>query len=1450
MFTSCSSYATGGALFIDVNTSAVVAGSSFANNTASDKGGGFFASSSAVVMGTNLLFTANHASSGGAFAAVTYSTATLSGCIFTANSATAAGGALFSSGATALTVQNGTFSSNLAAGFAPHGGAASLENVATVTLAACTFANNAVNAVVLAPVVGLAQQLMFAGSQGAGALFIGNSPLIDGGQPTTASISTTTFQNNSAPGSGGALLALAQNNITLMLTSCVFSANTAGSAGGALTLSGAVVATISGCNYTSNAAGTDGGALALLDGCVTTSSGNIYSSNAAIAGHGGAILLQGTVGASTALSGDALSSNAALYGGALAVSGAAHTLTVAASPASVLSGNTATYGGVFSLSAAAQPISGQILLAGASFSNNAAGTGAVFFSDVNVGQPACSGCSYSNNRAANYGAVSAANPNGFATLPVAFSVAAPAALPLGSACGITIVMADAYNNTVMFWPGFAASALPAASLSGSLLAGAYTGGSATVANAVVNALPSTNVTITVAVTSPPLGSSGVSVSMLQCGVNQVFQASTVTCECIRGAFQPVGSTAPCTLCPAGTFAAGIGEVACSACAATAVSGNGSSACLTCPEASHPLTDDLCVCETNYYGTFADTNNGTCTACPANAVCQGGVIVADQGYWKSSSTSIDIQQCLEPEACMFQNRTQILLSLTSNGSAEDTIRAAQCWNAYSGPLCSICAPGFGRDTDLKCGLCPPFHENTAKLAASSFTNLMSVLLTIHTNMAGGVSPPLHSQIIKIMLNYLTVTSLASRVPLRWPKRIEEMLVVQATASHSGGKTVAIECSLTQRSHPKFYDLVSGYLILVPIAGLLVPLVCWVVWYIGPVRATVGMQQRWVSYAQRWARHNKGPEFKLPLADPVKSDADVDRDSAPRLKKEDVAYETFLTNLATVPLFREEDYVTARKRCKSYFIISVVVVLFYLWTPVTSAILHLFVCVEIDPHTHQSPYHGFFLQQDTSETCWRNRHRSFLLGGALVGAVLVVLGIPISSGVYLWANRHRLTDPLLNLRFGFVYYGYKKDACYYESIIMLRKLALVIVTVFFNHGAQYAGAYVLCIMQGVLFCAFSVHARVEPYEEPILDRLERYSMSASIFTLWIGLFFYLGIPPAAEVVLTIVLAGINAAMCIAFIACIFSEFIHAAVIGSMPPGSTRANVKVKAMVDHCIYHNWPKVVRTKVQWRRRLHAWILIKFIRWLDHSISLTAKELEDEYIPTVLHEMQAFADAVERKRRNELIAKWASVGLIRDEEIAAWVCWYEGANRDPATLTLLIKRSLKREKDLDTRVRRIKLPTAVLTSSQQPSRLARLLASAGLSIAPMRPPLTPPRESDAADVERAAGGARLLPGVIRARPARAEASPAVVCEAELVAENEEEASTVPEAGPQPALADPGEPPAQSAPAGAAEDVMTHDADSLASWVRCWDDRQELSGRLEQSSRGATPARRQLKGGET
>jgi hypothetical protein len=787
------------------------------------------------------------------------------------------------------------------------------------------------------------------------------------------------------------------------------------------------------------------------------------------------VVTQGTTyAASTSVSGGTYASNSAPYGGAVALSGPTHTLTVTGGAA--FTSNNASNGGVFALSQV-MANSSQLALSGATLTGNTGAIGALFFTDAVIAQPACAGCVLFGNTASNYGSVSASNPVGIATDPQTFSVT-PATPTVVSGLPFTLFLAmqDGYGSQVASWPSFRTTISQQAALSGVLGSSTLVGGVANISSAYVSGAPTSVLQLTLVLKSPTLVG-GASQSLVQsltiadCDANQVYDPVAELCLCDRG-YISVGAS--CSPCAAGTFAAGIGETVCTACAAKEVSVNASAACDVCPHASRPFTDSICMCENGFYGTFTDTNNGKCKICPDNAICEFGMIAAAPGWWRSSSNSTDIQPCPEEDACDFPNRTSTLISLALSGVDEDTLREAQCWPAYEGTLCAVCAEGYGRDTDLKCGECPSFERNTGMLALTSFTHLVSVGVTIRA--AGHTTgAPLHSQIIKIFLNYLTVTSLASRAPLKWPKRIEELLAVQATGTHSGGKAVAMECSMpAYGDRPKFYDLVVGYLVLVPVTALACCLL-WLIIYWCMSRPAAVAQARRDQFSAWWDEVHAGAACPLPYIKAITagggSDAAPPQQAAapsekpprgsfafigsdiapsppedagpPPLSKEDIKYEAHLTSFLTKPHLGH-DLASARAMTVHYIIISLVCTTFFLWTPVSSAILHLFVCVEVDPDTPASPFHGLYLQQSTSELCWQGRHLRYMLGGGMTGLLFVVLGIPIGNGLFLWFNRQSLDDPVMRMRYGFTYFGYRRDACYYESIVMMRKLALVVRT----------------------------------------------------------------------------------------------------------------------------------------------------------------------------------------------------------------------------------------------------------------------------------------------------------------------------------------------------------------------------------------------------------------------
>jgi hypothetical protein len=91
--------------------------------------------------------------------------------------------------------------------------------------------------------------------------------------------------------------------------------------------------------------------------------------------------------------------------------------------------------------------------------------------------------------------------------------------------------------------------------------------------------------------------------------------------------------------------------------------------------------------------------------------------------------------------------------------------------------------------------------------------------------------------------------------------------------------------------------------------------------------------------------------------------------------------------------------------------------------------------------------------------------------------------------------------------------------------------------------------------------------------------------------------------------------------------------------------------------------------------------------------------------------MRDAAIIAEMRRRSDAVASWVSAGLVRDEKVAAWVAWYEGAGRTGADLASVVTRTLLREAD----------GASVLQKAPVPLSLG-MLSLRLVGVKPMEPP--------------------------------------------------------------------------------------------------------------------------------
>lgn len=243
---------------------------------------------------------------------------------------------------------------------------------------------------------------------------------------------------------------------------------------------------------------------------------------------------------------------------------------------------------------------------------------------------------------------------------------------------------------------------------------------------------------------------------------------------------------------------------------------------------------------------------TCEACPSvGAVCSKGLLVPSDGYWHSSPESADVQQCTLARACTqgkLNQRSAALLALqrsilqSNNFSRSltnlalaglldlDAYREAQCaegcagrfaaaarWRhcaiqsainkcasslgkslivpapsnglfRYTGPLCSRCAPSYGRVKLVECARCMPEDANTGHYSGIIIANVVAVGILSASGATIEQSLGRHSALVAIVgdsSQSLTNTSLSPlRSPLEPPRPVRRPCRPKIRADNKG------------------------------------------------------------------------------------------------------------------------------------------------------------------------------------------------------------------------------------------------------------------------------------------------------------------------------------------------------------------------------------------------------------------------------------------------------------------------------------------------------------------------------------------------------------------------------------------------------------------------------------------------------------------------------------------
>ncbi len=108
-----------------------------------------------------------------------------------------------------------------------------------------------------------------------------------------------------------------------------------------------------------------------------------------------------------------------------------------------------------------------------------------------------------------------------------------------------------------------------------------------------------------------------------------------------------------------------------------------------------------------------------------------------------------------------------------------------------------------------------------------------------------------------------------------------------------------------------------------------------------------------------------------------------------------------------------------------------------------------------------------------------------------------------------------------RFGFLYNGYKINFWYWEFCVVLRKVLLVSVAVYFseNQNVQALMAVFLVAM------ALTAHAAARPFNHGTLNMMEFLSLVSSFFTFFFGQFLFINVSTDVQLGASVVVLFVN-------------------------------------------------------------------------------------------------------------------------------------------------------------------------------------------------------------------------------------------------------------------------------------------------------------------------------------
>eukprot|EP00455_Lapot_gusevi_P014332 TRINITY_DN17119_c0_g1_i5.p1 TRINITY_DN17119_c0_g1~~TRINITY_DN17119_c0_g1_i5.p1 ORF type:complete len:634 (+),score=97.92 TRINITY_DN17119_c0_g1_i5:441-2342(+) len=415
-------------------------------------------------------------------------------------------------------------------------------------------------------------------------------------------------------------------------------------------------------------------------------------------------------------------------------------------------------------------------------------------------------------------------------------------------------------------------------------------------------------------------------------------------------------------------------------------------------------------------------------------------------------------------------------------------ASICAPNYRGTLCTKCASGMFLDQNFECSPCPTRTFNALRFFGVIIGVLVFCAASIYVAIPRDPKKQaIHSIILKIIYSAFQFNSLASNFDFQWPDGIADVLAAQKSASYVGDSVLSLDCLLSSdptSATPSVFFFKTMFIAAIPPLCVIVPLIFLVPW-----------------------------GFYLILIKNADRDPTVLQDSVLRFSLATFHGQTSSMSSGSNPSLWQRVWTLVKDTYRT----SVIVTFFLVHPSITRQTFLLLSCKKVGLRGDD-----YYLTSDFGVQCWSQGHLLWVFFLAFPMFFLYVVGIPLLAIYVLKRSSHKLDEFRVMYKYAFLYRGYGEKWYFWEVVVILRKVLLVLISVFFSSDIKLQSSLALLL---VTLCLM-LQLFANPFVLPILNYLELSFLWTAFLTFFLGQYLFdNSLSRDSRILVSVILVGTN-------------------------------------------------------------------------------------------------------------------------------------------------------------------------------------------------------------------------------------------------------------------------------------------------------------------------------------